>query len=72
MDAVLPLDKMSVEEKLRALEQIWQALSKDESQLPVPDWHKKVLDERQRQIESGEAKFIPLEEFKDRVQKKTG
>jgi putative addiction module component (TIGR02574 family) len=71
MEAILPLDKMSVAEKLRALEQIWEALAKDEMQLPVPDWHKKVLDQRQRQIDSGEAKFIPLEEFKERVRKRT-
>ena len=72
MEAVLPLDQMSIEEKLRALEKIWDALTKDEDQLPVPDWHKKVLDQRQQQIDSGEAKFIPLEEFKERVRKKTG
>jgi putative addiction module component (TIGR02574 family) len=72
MDALLPLDKMSVEEKLRALEQIWEALAQHEDELPVPDWHKKVLDQRQRQIESGEAKFVPLEEFKERVRKQTG
>jgi putative addiction module component (TIGR02574 family) len=72
MEAVLPLDQMSMEEKLRALEKIWEALTKDEAQLPVPDRHKKVLDQRQQQIGSGEAKFILLEEFKERVRKQTG
>ena len=54
MDAVLPLDQMTVEEKLRAMEAIWRSLSKHENQVPVPDWHKQVLDERQRQIDAGE------------------
>ena len=72
MEAVLPLEQMSVEEKLRALEKIWEALAKDEAQLPVPDWHKKVLDQRQREIDSGEAKSIPLDQFKERVRKQTG
>jgi putative addiction module component (TIGR02574 family) len=71
MDAVLPLDQMTVEEKLRAMEAIWRSLSKIEDQVPVPDWHKQVLDERQRQIDAGEASFVSLEEMKERVRKRT-
>ena len=72
MDAVLPLDQMTVEEKLRAMEAIWRSLSKLEDQVPVPDWHKQVLDERQRQIDAGDATFVSLEEMKERVRKRTG
>jgi putative addiction module component (TIGR02574 family) len=71
MDAVLPLDQMTVEEKLKAMEAIWRSLSKHEDQVPVPDWHKQVLDERQRQIDAGEASFVSLEEMKERVRKRT-
>jgi putative addiction module component (TIGR02574 family) len=69
---VLPLDQMTVEEKLRAMEAIWRSLSKLEDQVPVPDWHKQFLDERQRQIDAGEATFVSLEEMKERVRKRTG
>ncbi|MGC2626609.1 MAG: addiction module protein [Candidatus Udaeobacter sp.] len=55
---------MTVEEKLRAMEAIWRSLSKHEDQVPVPHWHKQVLDERQRQIDAGEARFVSLEEMK--------
>ena len=71
MDAVLPLDQMTVEEKLRAMEAIWRSLSTREEQVPMPDWHKQVLDERQRQIDAGEARFVSLEEMKERVRKRT-
>ena len=71
MDAVLPLDQMTVEEKLKAMEAIWRSLSTREEQVPVPDWHKQVLDERQRQIDAGEARFVSLEEMKERVRKRT-
>jgi len=71
MDAVLPLDQMTVEEKLRAMEAIWRSLSTREEQVPVPDWHKQVLDERQRQIDAAEATFVSLEEMKERVRKRT-
>ncbi len=71
VDTALPLDKMTVEEKLRAMESIWQSLSKQEENVPVPDWHKRVLDARQRQIDAGEATFISLEDMKERVRKRT-
>jgi hypothetical protein len=65
--AGLPIDDMSVQEKLMAMEKLWESLSKNEDQIPVPEWHKKILDERQRQIESGEAVFIDLETAKARI-----
>lgn len=71
MDAALPLDQMTVEEKLRAMEAIWRSLSQQDDQVPVPGWHKQLLDERERQIDSGKAKFISLEEMKERVRKRT-
>jgi putative addiction module component (TIGR02574 family) len=71
-DTALPLDKMTVEEKLKAMEAIWRSLSAHEENVPVPAWHKQVLDERQRQIDAGKAVFISLEEMKERVRKRTG
>jgi len=35
--------------------------------LPVHDWQKEVLDERERLIESGEAQFVDWEEAKKRI-----
>ena len=71
MDAILPLDQMTVEEKLRAMEAIWRSLSKHEDRVPMPDWHKQILDEGQRQIDAGEASFVSLEEMKERVRMRT-
>jgi hypothetical protein len=68
MDSLaLPLDRMTLEEKLLAMEALWDNLCRDESQIPVPDWHKQILDERERQIESGEARFVDWETGKARI-----
>jgi hypothetical protein len=32
-------------------------LCRNEKDIPVVDWQKQLLDERQRQIDAGEAKF---------------
>jgi hypothetical protein len=42
----IPLDKMSLAEKLEAMEAIWADLSRAPSQVPVPDWHRDVLKTR--------------------------
>jgi Putative addiction module component len=45
MQPVLPLEKMSREEKLRIMEELWADLSRDESQVESPAWHGDVLRE---------------------------
>ena len=42
----IPLDKMSLAEKLEAMEALWADLSRTPSQVPVPDWHREVLKAR--------------------------
>ena len=63
----LPIDRMTTGEKLMAMEALWDNLCHDEAQIPVPDWHKQILDERRRQIESGEARFVDWETAKARI-----
>jgi len=63
----LAIDKMTIEEKLEAMEALWNDLCRHEEALPVHDWQKEVLDERERLIESGEAQFVEWEEAKKRI-----
>ncbi|HWB60937.1 MAG TPA: addiction module protein [Chthoniobacteraceae bacterium] len=48
----------------------WGELCRNEAEVPVQEWHKQVLDERQRQIKAGEAKFIDWETAKARIRKR--
>ena len=65
--ASLPIDRMTVVEKLMAMEALWDNLCHDEAQIPVQEWHKEILDERQRQIDAGDAKFVDFETAKSRI-----
>ena len=60
----LPLGEMSIEEKLRALEEIWNDLCRNEENVPVPQWHRDLLDERSRLVAEGKAKFTDWESAK--------
>lgn len=67
MQATIPLDKMSLSEKLHALECLWDDLCRAEDVIPSPDWHGEVLREREQQIQAGETKFVELDEAKRSV-----
>jgi hypothetical protein len=60
----LPLNEMSVEEKLLAMEAIWADLSREPDRIESPPWHKEVLEETERRVESGEATFSDWEKAK--------
>ena len=64
MDVALPLNKMSVEEKLCVLELLWEDLSRTPSSVPSPPWHKDVLEARERRLKEGREKFILLDEVR--------
>jgi hypothetical protein len=70
MEATLPLDKMSVVEKLRAMEMLWADLSRNEAKLESPAWHEDVLRDREAKIKSGKESFMDWETAKKQLRDK--
>ena len=70
MDAVLPLDKMTVEEKLRAMEALWADLSRNADAFESPAWHGDVLRERDRRIAEGKEPAADWEDAKRRLRER--
>jgi hypothetical protein len=68
---ILPLDEMSIEEKLQTMEALWENLSVDPTAIKSPAWHEEVLREREGKIASGEAKFIDWEKAKADILRRT-
>jgi hypothetical protein len=58
MGMALSVEKMSIEEKIQAMETIWDDLCKQAEGIPSPSWHEKVLKERENGIANGEEDFI--------------
>lgn len=54
----LPLERMTLADKLEAMELLWADISRQPADLPSPDWHKDVLDERRRLVAAGKLKFL--------------
>ena len=60
----LEIKKMSRIERLQAMEALWNSLIDEESEIESPEWHRDILEERKRKIETGEAEFISLEKLR--------
>jgi putative addiction module component (TIGR02574 family) len=61
---ILPLHEMTVEEKLRIIEAIWEDLRLNGDDLESPAWQGRELQEREEEIASGRATFIEWEKAK--------
>lgn len=68
MSIELPLERMTVAEKLEAMEAIWESLSAQSTDVPAPEWHGEVLADRKRRLETGEATVSNWDEAKKRLQ----
>ncbi len=69
MSIDLPLDTMSVAEKLEVMETVWSSLCQSPGDVQSPEWHKAVLAERTRRLERGEATVSSWNEAKARLLK---
>ncbi len=70
MPITLPLEKMSRAEKLMAMESLWIDLSRDETKVKSPAWHQSALQDAERLVKSGKAKFSNWEDAKQRIRRK--
>lgn len=64
MSVNLPLDQMTTEEKLEAMEALWTDLTRNEEEFESPAWHAKVLRERDERVKAGQEGFIDWETAK--------
>jgi putative addiction module component (TIGR02574 family) len=61
------IERMSVTERLRAMDQIWDSLDRNGDEIPSPDWHQDILADRKARAQRGEAKFLTLAQLRSRL-----
>ena len=67
MIALDALHQLPLKEKLFVMEALWDDLSQTGADLPVPQWQKEILGERETAIAEGTAKFIDWEDAKREI-----
>ncbi len=71
MVAVLQLAKMTVSDKLRAMEDIWDDLRRVPRRVPSPSWHADVLRAREKRVREGKSRFGDWNRAKSRIRERT-
>lgn len=67
MASTLPLEQMTVEEKLQAMESLWDDLCNRAGVISSPAWHGDVLGEREAMHERGADAFEDWEDAKRQI-----
>lgn len=67
MTIAVELDHMTTTEKLQLLENLWDDLTRQPTNVPSPDWHAEVLHQREQSIADGSARLLDIPEAKQLV-----
>lgn len=60
----LPLDKMTITEKLEVMETLWENISRKPDEFTSPEWHGECLRDIKKKVAAGEAKIFDFAEAK--------
>ena len=67
--SIAEIRRLPLAEKLQIMEGLWEDLRSRAEDVPVPDWHKELLDRRRQAVESGQEKVLEWDEVKDSLGK---
>ncbi|NLV44703.1 MAG: addiction module protein [Candidatus Hydrogenedentes bacterium] len=60
----LDIKQMSMLERIQAMEALWDSLCHEEKEILPPDWHAEILRTRGDKLNSGNSRFLTLEQVK--------
>ena len=63
----LSIEKMMVKGKLEVRKEFWTDIPCEHDRIPVPHWHKEILDKREKLVMEGKARFVDMESAKKRI-----
>ncbi len=61
------IKQMSLVEKIRLMEQLWDSLKAETPEIDSPSWHKDVLEARQKAVAEGKVKRYTIKEVKQQL-----
>jgi putative addiction module component (TIGR02574 family) len=63
-------DELSVDEKIDYLQSLWDRITATPESIPVPDWHREILDERLKDLEADPGAGDSWDAVQERLRKK--
>lgn len=71
MAVSIPLEHMSIEEKIQAMEMMWDDLCHQADGIASPPWHEEVLLGREEHIKFGDSQFTDWESAKKNIKRES-
>lgn len=62
--SIAEIRELPLNEKLQLMEALWEDLRSREEVVPVPEWHKELLDARRKAVEAGQEPVLDWDEVK--------
>lgn len=67
MTTTIQLDEMSMEEKIQAMESLWEDLRTRAPDMASPAWHGEILAERESDVERGKDHFEDWDKARKKI-----
>jgi hypothetical protein len=65
----LNLNEMTIEEKMQAMELLWDDFCRNRPDFQSPAWHEEILKQREKRLREGKDKFIDWDQAKKDIWK---
>ena len=63
----LNLNEMTAEEKMRAMELLWDDFCRNQPDFNSPTWHEDILKDREKRLKEGKDKFVDWDQAKKEI-----
>ena len=63
-------DELSVEDKIEYLQSLWDRIAATPETIPVPDWHREIIDDRLNDLEANPEAGDTWEAVQERLRKR--
>ena len=63
-------DDLSVDEKIDYLQSLWDRIAATPETIPIPNWHREIVDERRKDFEADPAAGDSWDVIQERLRKK--
>jgi putative addiction module component (TIGR02574 family) len=60
-------DELSIDEKVDYVQSLWDRIAVRPEDVPVPDWHREVLEERLKAYQANPTEGRPWEEIEEEI-----
>lgn len=71
VETIPAIEDMTPTQRIELMEALWKVMRRNSKEVESPEWHLRILDERERALANGETHFIDWEEAKADILSRT-